>query len=562
MQQRDLAISLTFSLAFITAVAQPQRPQPAGTPPSATRSAETQQTQQQPAPTPAPAPEERRRRGGPGGQESLTTSPEPTSASSAATERQFPAPPAVERVETTQHSISVNGRTISYTAKAGTLVLKREDEHPLASIFYVAYTRNDITDKSKWPITFAFNGGPGSSSVWLHLGALGPRRVVMGSPEGIQPNPPYHMADNESTALTFSDIVFIDPVTTGYSRQAPGVNPAQFHGVQGDLDSVADFIRDYLTKSERWASPKFLAGESYGTTRAAGLSQLLLERGIYLNGITLLSSVLNFQTISFAVGNDLPYVLFLPTYTAAAWYHKKLPPDLAGDLQKAINESRHFAENEYSVALMKGDSLTPAERTSVAQHLARLTGLSPKFIEESNLRVTMGRFSKELLRDQRRTIGRYDSRLEGIDLDSAGERAEYDPSYAAVLGVYTAMFNNYVRTDLKYSSDLPYEILTGRVQPWKYDRAQNRYLNVAEGMRQALTQNPAMHVLVGAGYYDLATPFFGAEYTMDHLGLDPTLRDHVHIYYCDAGHMLYMKKACLDSFHQAMSKLYQTALGQ
>jgi carboxypeptidase C (cathepsin A) len=270
--------------------------------------------------------------------------------------------------------------------------------------------------------------------------------------------------------------------------------------------------------------------------------------------------VLNFETINFAVGNDLPYVLFLPTYTATAWYHKKLTGDLAGDMQKALNESRHFAENEYAAALMKGDKISPQERTSVIQQMSRLTGLSERFIDESNLRVSMSRFSKELLRDQRRTIGRYDSRLEGIDIDAAGERSEYDPSYAAVLGVYTAMFNKYVRDELDYSSDLPYEILTGRVQPWSYGQAQNRYLNVAEGMREALTQNPAMRVLVGAGYYDLATPFFAAEYTVSHLELDPTLRDHVSIYYCDAGHMLYMKKACLNSFHDAMAKLYQSAL--
>ncbi len=511
-----------------------------------------------------PGPEQGRRggRGAASQPTSITTTPAPSAAAAAASTQQFPAPPAVERTATTEHSITINGRAIPYTATAGTLVLRREDERPLASIFYVAYTRKDAGDRSKWPLTFCFNGGPGSSSVWLHLGALGPKRVSMANAEGQQPAPPYSLVDNESTLLAISDMVFIDPVTTGFSRHAPGENPAQFHSVEGDLQSVADFIRLYTTRNERWASPKFLAGESYGTTRAAGLSQLLLQQGIYLNGITLLSSVLNFETINFAVGNDLPYIMFLPTYTATAWYHKKLPVDLAGDLQKAIDESRRFAGNEYTVALMKGTSLTPQERTAVAQQLARLTGLSERFIEESNLRVSMSRFSKELLRDQRRTVGRYDGRLEGIDLDAAGERAEYDPSYSAVLGVYTAMFNNYVRAQLNYSSDLPYEILTGKVQPWSYGRSQNQYLNVAEGMRQALTQNPAMRVLIGAGYFDMATPFFAAEYTADHLELDPTLRRHVSIYYCDAGHMLYMKKACLDSFHQAMAGMYRSALGQ
>ena len=542
---RNRVFPLLLCAAMLGANAQPPpRPQPGATPAAA------------PSEPAQPAtPPEGRRPGAPGGRAEQAPAPAATGSS-----QQFPAPPAVERLSKTDHTITINGHAIPYAATAGTLVLKREDEHPLASIFFIAYTRTDMTDKSKWPITFAFNGGPGSSSVWLHMGALGPRRVTMANPEGQQPAPPYHLVDNEDTLLSLSDIVFIDPVTTGFSRNAPGENPAQFHSVEGDLDSVANFIRLYLTRFERWSSPKFLAGESYGTTRAAGLSQHLLQQGIFLNGITLLSSVLNFQTISFAVGNDLPYITFLPSYTATAWYHKKLQGNLAGDLQKAIDESRRYAANEYAVALMKGSRLTAQERGSVAQQLARLTGLPERFIEESNLRVTMGRFAKELLRDQRRTIGRYDSRLEGIDIDSAGERPEYDPSYAAVLGVYTSMFNSYVRTELKYESDLPYEILTGRVQPWGYGRSQNRYLNVAEDMRQALTQNPATHVLVGAGYFDLATPFFGAEYTVSHLELDPTLQNHVGMYYCDAGHMLYMKKACLDSFHQAMANMYRAAL--
>lgn len=464
----------------------------------------------------------------------------------------------MERLSKTQHTINVKGQSISYTATAGTLVLKHEDEKPLASIFFVAYTRDDVPDKSKRPITFTFNGGPGSSSVWLHLGALGPKRVAM-PPEGEQPVPPYHLTDNEDTPLVFTDLVFIDPVTTGFSRHAPGENPAQFHSVEGDLDSVADFIRLYTTRFERWGSPKFLAGESYGTTRAAGLSQVLLQRGIFLNGITLISSILNFQTARFEVGNDLPYILFLPTYTAAAWYHKKLGGDL-GDLQKAINEARRFAGNEYTLALMKGDKITPQERANVARQLARLTGLSQRFIEEANLRISISRFTKELLRDQRRTVGRYDSRLEGIDLDAAGERSEYDPSYSAVQGAFTAMFNEYVRAELKYDSDLPYEILTGKVQPWSYGRYQNQYLNVAEGMRQAMTQNPNLRVLIVNGYYDLATPFYATEYTVNHLGLDATLAGHVTLAYCDAGHMLYTKKACLDKLTSAMNGLYQSAL--
>jgi carboxypeptidase C (cathepsin A) len=486
--------------------------------------------------------------------------PRPAPGAPAAAETQ-PAPiaPPVETTSKTKHSIQIGGKPLAYTATAGTLILKKDDK-PWASMFYVAYSRDDVQDAAKRPITFAFNGGPGSSSVWLHMGALGPKRVDMGA-DGEQPKPPYRLVDNEDTALEFTDLVFIDPVTTGFSRAAPGEKDAQFHGFDGDLESVAEFIRLYLTRFERWRSPKFLAGESYGTTRSAALSQYLLDNdGIYLNGITLISTVLNFETISFARGNDLPYALFLPSYTAAAWYHKKLPKELQGDLEKALGESRRFAGNEYNAALMKGDKLTAPERTTVVHELARLTGLSEQYIGESNLRVPEDRFTKELLRDQRKTLGRYDSRLEGQDIDAAGDAPDYDPSYASVQGIFTAMFNDYVRTDLKYDTDMVYQVLTGKVQPWNYDRFQNRYVNVAEMLRQAMTKNPSLRVMIANGYYDLATPFFATEYTVNHIGLEPGLSNHISLTYCDAGHMLYTKKSCLDSLRGAMSDFYQKAL--
>jgi carboxypeptidase C (cathepsin A) len=274
----------------------------------------------------------------------------------------------------------------------------------------------------------------------------------------------------------------------------------------------------------------------------------------------LISTVLNFETILSSRGNDLPFALYLPSYTAAAWYHKKLPKDLQADLEKAIGESRRFAGNEYSVALMKGDKLTAAERTNVAHELARLTGLPEQYIDESNLRISEPRFTKELLRDQRKTVGRYDSRLMGDDIDSAGEAPEYDPSYASVQGVFTAMFNDYVRADLKYDSDVPYQVLTDKVQPWNYDRFQNRYVNVAEMLREAMTQNPSLRVMIANGYYDLATPFFATEYTVNHIGLEPGLSNHISLTYCDAGHMLYTKKSCLDGLHGSMAGFYQKAL--
>lgn len=469
--------------------------------------------------------------------------------------------PPVETKSVTRHEITLNGKKIPYTATAGTLVLKKDDGKPWASMFYIAYTRDDTPDAAARPITFSFNGGPGSSSVWLQMGALGPMKVVMG-PNGEPPRPPYHLVENEDTALDFTDLVFIDPVTTGYSREAPGVSPSDFHSFEGDLKSVGQFIQLYLSRYERWASPKFLAGESYGTTRAAGLSEYLIDNGgIYLNGITLISSVLNFETLSFNQGNDLPYTLYLPTYTTTAWYHKKLPPDLQASMEKAAAEARRFASGDYAAALMKGDKLTAAERAAVVKELSRLTGLSTTFIEENNLRIEPGRFRKELLRAERETLGRYDSRLIGLDIDAASDRPDYDPSYSSVQGVYTAMFNEYVRTQLKYETDLTYEILTDKVNPWSYRQFENRYVNVAPMLRDAMTQNQAMLVMIANGYYDLATPFFATEYTVNHLGIAPALAGNVGLTYCGAGHMLYTVQPCLDNLHTSMTAFYEKALG-
>ena len=321
---------------------------------------------------------------------------------------------------------------------------------------------------------------------------------------------------------------------------------------------MAEFIRLYSVRADRWASPKFLAGESYGTTRAAALSQYLMKNhGVYLNGIVLISSVLNFGTISFAPGNDLPYELYLPSYASTAWYHKKLSNDLQTSLEKTIAEARRFAEGEYAAALIKGDKLTAPERAAIVKQLARLTGLSTAFIEESNLRVLPTRFEKELLRGERRTLGRYDSRLEGQDADAAGDRPGYDPSYASVLGPYTATLNNYVRTELKYDTDLTYDVLTDKVNPWSYKEFENRYVNVADMLRDAMTQNQNLKVMIANGYYDLATPFFATEYTVNHLGLEPALASHVSLTYCEAGHMLYTRQSCLDSLRAAMAAFYK-----
>ncbi|MEE8551403.1 MAG: peptidase S10 [Gemmatimonadota bacterium] len=469
------------------------------------------------------------------------------------------APPEVPPV-VTQHQIRAGGSTIRYTATAGYMPMKDEDGELKANIFFVAYTRDDVGDVADRPLTFSFNGGPGSSSVWLHLGAIGPRRALM-TDNGDPLPPPYELVDNQQTWLAFSDLVFIDPVLTGYSRPAPGEDKEQFHGVEEDVESVADFIRLYTTKYERWSSPKFLAGESYGTTRAAGLSGHLQERhGMYLNGIVLVSSVLNFQTLRFAVGNDLPYVLFVPTYTATAWYHGQLADDLQVDLERTLAEAREFALGDYSLALMKGADLSGAERHDIARRLARYTGLTPEYVERSDLRINIRRFVKELLRDEGRTVGRLDSRFKGMDRDDVGENYEFDPSYAAIRGTYTATLNAYVREELEYESDLPYEILSGRVRPWNWGSAGRGYVNVAETLREAMSQNENLHVLVASGYYDLATPFFATEYTFSHLGGDPSLLTRVTQTYYESGHMMYIHRPSLEKLTAAVREFMHRAL--
>lgn len=469
---------------------------------------------------------------------------------------------AKDQITTTQHTLRIGGETINYTARAGTLVMKEEDGTPKANFFFVAYTR-DGADAAKRPLTFAFNGGPGSSSVWLHMGCLGPKRVAYGDDEGHAPAPPYKLVDNESSILDSTDLVFIDPITTGYSRAIPVKEDKKFHGFEGDLDSVGDFIRLWMTRYNRWSSPKFIAGESYGTTRAAGLSGWLQDHGVFLNGIVLISSILNFETARFESGNDLPYILFLPTYSASAWYHHKLPADLQSQsLADVTAQAEQFALGEYAAILMKGDAATDPERNSVTQKVARFTGLSPQYVEQANLRIRIDRFDKELLRDRRRSVGRYDSRFTGIDRDAAGERPDYDPSYAAVYGAYTAGFNDYVRRELKYESDLPYEILTSRVRPWSYDKFENRYVDVMETLREAMTENEFLHVYVANGYYDLATPFAATKYTFARSQLAPERRKNVSMGYYEGGHMMYLDRKAHAKLKADLAEFYRGAVPQ
>lgn len=465
----------------------------------------------------------------------------------------------------TNHTITIDGKELAYTVTTGTILLKEEgdrekesDGHkPKAAMFFTAYTLDNDEDKAKRPLTFSFNGGPGSASIWLHMGVLGPRRVVMEYDGGL-PKPPFQLTDNEYSLLDQTDLVFIDPISTGFSRPVEGEKAKEFHGFKKDIESVGEFIRLYTTRYKRWLSPKFLIGESYGTTRASALSSHLIQQhGLYLNGIMLVSAVLDFSTLDFPPGHDLPYILFLPSYAATAWYHRKLR--IRRPLQKLLEEVREFARTEYASALMKGDALGKRERAAVIEKLVRYTGLSSEYIERCNLRVSDGRFFKEFLRAEGKTVGRFDSRLTGIDRDTAGEFADYDPSYANVSGPYTAAFNHYIRTELNFESDLPYHVLNFQVWPWSYAEHQNDYVRVYENLRQAMTQNPHMKVFVGNGYYDLATPFFATEYTFNHMGLHASLRENVSMGYYEAGHMMYALLPALEALKADLAEFIQKA---
>ncbi len=466
------------------------------------------------------------------------------------------APPLV----TTQHRVTINGQAINYTATTGYLVLRTEEQKPRAKLFFVAYTKNDETNLAQRPITFAFNGGPGSSSVWLHLGALGPKRVLM-TDRGKPLPPPYQLVDNEYSWLDQTDLVFIDPVETGFSRPAEGVKKKEFTGFKQDIESVGDFIRLYTTRNGRWSSPKFLAGESYGTTRAAGLSGYLQDRhGMYLNGLMLISSILNFQTARFGRGNDLPYALFLPTYAAVAYYHNRLPEPV-NTLEEFLDEVEQFALGDYTLALMRGDSLSADQRVALANRLHRYTGLDTTYLRRTNYRIHISRFVKELRRDEGISVGRLDGRLTGRDYDDAGDQYDFDPSLdGTITGPYTATLNAYLHDELNYRNDLPYEILTGRVQPWDYSNVQNEFLNVAETLREAINKNPFLKVHVFNGYYDLATPYFATEYTFSHMHLRDSLSNNVSMSYYPAGHMMYIHQPSLVKMKQEVDAFIQSSV--
>jgi len=466
-----------------------------------------------------------------------------------------------ETMVTTKHSIVIDGKTVAYEAVAGKLPIKDDAQKSKAEMFFIAYTRSGVTELGKRPVTFCFNGGPGSSSVWLHLGMLGPKRIRF--PDDATPlRAPYSLEENSLSLLDVTDLVFIDPVSTGYSRPAEGEEKSQFHGYEEDLRSVGQFIHDWTTKYQRWLSPKFVLGESYGGVRAAGLAGYLQDRYyMELNGAIIVSGVINFQTLRFGGSNDLPYITFLPTYAATAWYHKVLPADLQSQpLEVVVKQAEEFANGRYAAGLLKGTSLSPEEFRAVAELVSRYTGLSNSFVTKSKLRIDQDRFGKELLRSKSRTVGRFDSRYVGIDRDDAGDGYEYDASGAAIFGPFTATFNDYVRRELGFEENRVYEILTGNVQPWSYKRFEGRYVDATETLRKAMTANPYLKVFLACGYYDLATPHFAMMNTTDHLLLEPSLKNNIEYRYYEGGHMMYIYQPSMVKLREDLVKFYEKAV--
>ena len=464
----------------------------------------------------------------------------------------------IEPIET-QHALGLEGRSLNYTARAGAMPLVDEFGETEAEIFFTAYELDGVEDHSARPLAFVFNGGPGSASIWLHMGALGPKRVVM-EKEGWMPAPPYRYENNEHTWLDRTDLVFIDPVGTGFSRTVKEDLDKKFCGFKGDIDSVGEFIRLYLTRYKRWTSPLFLAGESYGTTRAAGLAGHLVDEGITFNGIVLISTVLDFGAIRFMPANDLPFQLFVPTYAATAWYHGKLIDELQKRaLPDLMSEVKAWSEGELTLALMKGDRLDDGERRTVAEKLSDYTGLDLDYVLGTNLRINIFHFCKELFRGDKRSVGRLDSRFKGIEALAVTERPEFDPSMLAITPPYTSAFNHYVRSELGIETDLTYETLSQKVnEKWEWEKG--TMPATGQALRGAIAKNPYTKVFVGQGYYDLATPHFATEYMISHMNIDPEHRDNIEMASYEAGHMFYLDVECLAAFNADVDRFIQAAL--
>jgi carboxypeptidase C (cathepsin A) len=459
-----------------------------------------------------------------------------------------------EQTSVTHHTIRIGGQPIAYTATAGTLVLRDDHGKALASFFYVYYTRDGVTDLTTRPIFFSFNGGPGTASIWMHMGFTGPRRVTYDE-DGFMTRPPFRLSDNEHALIDVADIVFIDPVGTGFSRMAPGQDPHRFHGIADDIAAMGDFIRVFTTRQARWKSPKFLIGESYGTTRASGLvGYLQSQHQMYFNGVVLVSMT----NLGVERGVDVAYATALPYMTATAWYHKRLPADLqAKPLKAVLAEAETYAMRDYLFALTKGSLVGADEKKNVAAQVARFTGVSTDFVLRGNLRIERNRFWKELLRDKGLTVGRLDSRYTGMDRDSAGEAYEGDPAMWNWDGPFAAALQTYFRDELKWETDHKYYVW-GNVRPWRQDPDPR----VGEMLRRAMTQNPFLQVLVLEGYYDGATDYFSAQYTISHLDPGGALNSRFRFAFYESGHMMYLKNSELARTKQDLVSFIQAATGR
>jgi carboxypeptidase C (cathepsin A) len=459
----------------------------------------------------------------------------------------------------TQHSVVIGGTAVAYAATAGTLIVRNEKDEPWASMGYIAYTKKDPGDLSHRPITFAYNGGPGSSSLWLHMGVLGPRRVAT-SDAAPTPPAPYQTVDNAYSILDRTDIVMIDPVGTGVSRAVDKAKDKDFWGTDPDIESVSRFIKQYVTDNDRWNSPKYLLGESYGTTRSAGVVDWLQSNAnMAFNGVVLVSVALDLQAIFNMEENERPFPLFLPTYAAVAWYHKLLPEQPPA-LEPFLDEVRAYALGDYAAALFKGSNLSDAERSAVARKLHQYTGLSVDYLEKADLRVTEGEFTQELLREHHETVGRLDARFTGPTLDVLSKEADYDPQSAAISAAFTAAFLNYYHGELKFPRDKSYVISARVFRDWDFKHRVpgarfgfQAFVNTGPDLAHAITTNPDLRVLVLNGYYDLATPFLATEYMMSHLGLEKALQSHIEMKYYEAGHMMYVHEPSLKKFKEDVS---------
>jgi len=472
--------------------------------------------------------------------------------------------PVVEQAKSSHHVLNLAGRAIGYTATAGTLTLRSDDGKPIASMFYVAYIADRGAGGADRPVTFLYNGGPGSASLFLHMGSWGPVHVNTDSPNATH-GPPYNLTDNPNSLLDKSDLVFLDAIGAGYSRPLGDTKGSAFWGVDQDIDAFARGIERWTILNHRWNSPKFLFGESYGTTRSAGLVYALQERGLQFNGVMLLSSILNYGVRD--AGFDHIYQTYLPSYAATAVYHHKIAQP--ADLTAFLTEVRDWANGPYVAALAKGSNISPAEFDATAQKLASYTGLPVQFIKDANLRVDLSRFRKELLRDQRRTLGRYDSRFTGIDYDAAGENPEYDPSDTGIHGAYVAALHDHLERDLGYVSDLQYwPSGPGINQAWDWKHkapGSNRPSQVADTAQDlglAMRENPHLMVYSLNGLYDMATPFFGTEYDLAHMQLDPTLRGNLRFAYYPSGHMVYLNQDAMRQMKADVARFYDEALAR